>query len=46
MRTGEPSRTALSAAMYRAAHQVVDPSPLYDDPFALSILVVARSAVT
>lgn len=38
MRAGEPSRTAIGAAMHRAAHQVVDEPRLFDDPFAVTIL--------
>ena len=35
---GQPSRTALSAAMYRAAHQLVDKPPVFEDPLALKII--------
>jgi hypothetical protein len=34
----EPSRTALSAATYRAAHQVAEAGRLFYDPFALPII--------
>lgn len=33
-----PSRTALGAALYRAAHQLVDRPLVFEDPFALRIL--------
>lgn len=35
---GEASRSALMVAMLRAAHQLLDQPPLFDDPLALSIL--------
>lgn len=35
---GEPSRTARSAALHRAAHQIIDAPPVFVDPYALSIL--------
>ncbi len=38
MREREPSRTALAAAAYRAAHQVVDEGRIFLDPLALPIL--------
>lgn len=38
MREREPSRTALAAAGYRAAHQVVDGAAVFVDPFAEAIL--------
>lgn len=34
----QPSRTALGAAMHRAAHQLLDHPPLFSDPLALPIL--------
>lgn len=37
MISGEPSRTAWSAAMHRAAHQVVDRLRVFDDPVAIPI---------
>jgi len=33
-----PSRTALGAALYRAAHQLVDKPPVFEDPLALRIV--------
>jgi methyltransferase (TIGR00027 family) len=42
---GEPSRTALGAALHRAAHQVVDKPPVFPDPLALSILGSERSSL-
>ncbi|MBL8384988.1 MAG: class I SAM-dependent methyltransferase [Burkholderiales bacterium] len=41
---GVPSRTALAAAMHRAAHQVYDHPLVFDDPLALPILDPAASA--
>jgi len=38
MATGEPSRTARSAALHRAAHQIVDHPCVFEDPYALKIL--------
>ena len=35
---GTPSRTALGAALYRAAHQLVDRPPVLDDPLSLAIV--------
>jgi methyltransferase (TIGR00027 family) len=35
---GQPSRTAKRAALYRAAHQVVDGGSVFADPFALPIV--------
>jgi methyltransferase (TIGR00027 family) len=32
------SRTALGAALYRAAHQLVDHPPVFEDPLALTIV--------
>jgi O-methyltransferase involved in polyketide biosynthesis len=34
----EPSRTALGAAAYRAAHQLLDKPPIFADPLAIPIL--------
>lgn len=34
----EPSRTALGAAAYRAAHQLLDKPPIFSDPLAIPIL--------
>jgi len=38
MQTGQPSRTALGAALQRAAHQTADGGRIFSDPFARSIL--------
>jgi methyltransferase (TIGR00027 family) len=38
METGEPSRTAFSAARYRAAHQVIDGGRIFTDPLAVRII--------
>jgi methyltransferase (TIGR00027 family) len=38
METGRASKTALRVAMRRAAHQVLDPPPVLDDPFAMPLL--------
>jgi methyltransferase (TIGR00027 family) len=38
MQPGQPSRTALSAARLRAAHQVLDNASILADPLALHIL--------
>lgn len=38
MQTGQPSRTALSAARLRAAHQVLDKASILADPLAVRIL--------
>jgi O-methyltransferase involved in polyketide biosynthesis len=38
MQTGMPSRTALSAAAHRAAHQVLEGGRIFTDPLALRIL--------
>lgn len=35
---GGPSRTALAAAMYRAAHQRIDEGAIFADPWAVPIL--------
>lgn len=40
MRPGEPSRTALSAARYRAAHQIIERGEIFADPLAVRILAV------
>jgi methyltransferase (TIGR00027 family) len=40
MRTGEPSRTAMSAARYRAAHQILEHGQIFTDPLAVRILGV------
>ncbi|MGC4054099.1 MAG: class I SAM-dependent methyltransferase [Paludibaculum sp.] len=38
MLESKPSRTALRVAVRRAAHQIIDPPPVFLDPFALPIL--------
>jgi methyltransferase (TIGR00027 family) len=38
METGEPSRTAYSAARYRAVHQLLEHGAIFKDPFAVRIL--------
>jgi len=38
MEQNQPSRTAQGAAMHRAAHQLVDRPPVFDDPLALKII--------
>ncbi|PRY22408.1 class I SAM-dependent methyltransferase [Pseudosporangium ferrugineum] len=38
MKTGRPSRTAYSAARYRAAHQVLDGGAIFADPLAVRIV--------
>ncbi|MET0418149.1 MAG: SAM-dependent methyltransferase [Actinoplanes sp.] len=38
METGQPSRTAYSAARYRAAHQVLEQGRIFTDPLAVAIL--------
>jgi hypothetical protein len=38
MESRQPSRTALAAATYRAAHQVLDGGRIFADPLALRIL--------
>lgn len=38
MKPREPSRTALGAALHRAAHQLLDAPPLFADPLALRIV--------
>src|SRR3954447_13869493 len=38
METGQPSRTAYSAARYRAAHQLLERGAIFKDPFAVRIL--------
>ena len=40
MERGQPSRTALSAARYRAAHQVLEDGRIFADPMAVRILGV------
>jgi methyltransferase (TIGR00027 family) len=38
MERGQPSRTALRAAVHRAVHQLVDIPKIFDDPLALKII--------
>jgi len=38
METGQPSRTAYSAARYRAAHQILEDGRIFSDPLAVPIL--------
>lgn len=38
MQTGQPSRTALGAAVQRAAHQTVDGGSIFNDPIARVVL--------
>jgi len=38
VQVGQPSRTALSAAAHRAAHQVLEQGRIFSDPLALRIL--------
>jgi methyltransferase (TIGR00027 family) len=38
MKHDSPSRTAQSAAMRRAAHQLLDRPPVFEDPYALRII--------
>lgn len=44
MITNQASRTALGAAMLRAAHQLIDHPPVFVDPLALRILGAAAEA--
>lgn len=41
---GQPSRTALSTALQRAAHQLLESPRVFDDPVALSVLGARRVA--
>src|ERR1700761_7725292 len=45
MQTGQPSRTALSAAAHRAAHQVAEAGRIFSDPLALKILGPQADAI-
>jgi methyltransferase (TIGR00027 family) len=38
MERGQPSRTAMSAARYRAAHQILERGEIFTDPLAVRIL--------
>ncbi|GAB2626450.1 S-adenosyl-L-methionine-dependent methyltransferase [Paractinoplanes abujensis] len=40
MEAGQPSRTAMSAARYRAAHQLLEGGRIFSDPLAVRILGV------
>jgi methyltransferase (TIGR00027 family) len=44
MEAGQPSRTAFSAARYRAAHQVIEGGAIFSDPLAVPILGVPPDA--
>jgi methyltransferase (TIGR00027 family) len=44
IQTGQPSRTALTVATLRAAHQLLDEPVVLDDPLALRILGAQREA--
>jgi methyltransferase (TIGR00027 family) len=46
MQTGQPSRTALSAAIHRAAHQVLERGSIFSDPLAVRILAQTPEAIT
>jgi methyltransferase (TIGR00027 family) len=43
MERGQPSRTAFSAARYRAAHQLLEQGRIFTDPLAVRILGVPES---
>jgi methyltransferase (TIGR00027 family) len=45
MDQGRPSTTAQSAAMYRAAHQLLDDPRVFNDPLALGIIGTESAAV-
>lgn len=45
MRAGEPSRTALGAAVHRAVHQDLDRARIFRDPLAWRILGLDRDGV-
>jgi methyltransferase (TIGR00027 family) len=44
MRSAGPSRTALSAAVHRGVHQVLERGRIFDDPLALPILGESAAA--
>jgi methyltransferase (TIGR00027 family) len=44
MESGQPSRTAFSAARYRAAHQLIEGGGIFSDPLAVPILGVPPDA--
>ena len=41
---GLPSKTALGAALHRAAHQILDDPKIFDDPLALPIIGTKRES--
>ena len=45
MQTGQPSRTALSAATHRAAHQLIEQGRIFSDPLAVRILAQTPEAI-
>ena len=45
MNERQPSRTALGAAGYRAAHQLLEGGKVFTDPFARTILGEAADAI-
>jgi methyltransferase (TIGR00027 family) len=45
MQTGQPSRTALSAAIHRAAHQLLERGEIFADPLAVRILAQTPEAI-
>jgi methyltransferase (TIGR00027 family) len=45
MQTGQPSRTALSAAIHRAAHQLLEQGRIFADPLAVRILAQPPEAI-
>lgn len=46
MQSGKPSRTALAAAIHRAAHQVLENGAIFRDPLALKILGDDAESIT
>jgi methyltransferase (TIGR00027 family) len=44
MRPDQPSRTALRVAVRRAAHQLLDVPPVFEDPLAIAILGPEQAA--
>jgi len=46
MESGQPSRTAWSAARYRAAHQLLEKGAIFQDPIAVRILGVPSDELT
>lgn len=45
METGQPSRTAQSAAEHRAAHQILESGRIFADPLAVRILAETPDAI-